>query len=211
MGDVELYNRNTIKPVKTVQHEQFVAEIFDLGNNHQHSLETNVAAAQIGSTSWLPLSRELAHVCTVVVAKITEDFGCSYNSIGEAVYQTKNGAVRLLEWQLCQKYDFVPPVRNNFLSLVGKLIMPDINETCRPLGKDFFDISFTVCLQSNLLCLDQRAVLLGIVMLYRKGKLRSDRIRKERLFTTLLYNLAIQYDLSIDSVIAAYIKHKSSQ
>lgn len=147
-------------------------------------------------------SVELAHVVTVISAKINEEFDHGYNSIRSALFDTENAYVRKMEYEILIMLGFHFKVYN-FVTVIG-LLLAD-NHAPR-LGPVFWDISKEICHNKELLAKDPRLIVISIIILGRRGKLSALKAHRERMFRERIATLAYELELPVSHVISAYIK-----
>lgn len=147
-------------------------------------------------------SVELAHVVTVISAKLNEEFDHGYNSIRSAAYDTENSYVRKMEFEILITLGFHFRIFN-FITVIGLLLADPVPPI---LGSVFWDISKEVCRNKDLLSKDPMLIVLSIVILGKRGKLRALKLHRERLFIEKLATIARELELPMVDVTRAYIK-----
>lgn len=157
-------------------------------------------------------SIELAYVVTVIIAKYNEDDG--YRWTDNAIADTNNRYVIKMEWEICMLINFHIKI-NNFITLIGHIIWHTLTEhqkysdpwTFR-LHSIFFDLSREICMDQNILAKDPQVIIMGCFLLHKMGKLRANRINKERLFHEVMVKISKEYEVDISDFLHAYIKLK---
>lgn len=154
-------------------------------------------------------SYELIYTATAIAADYNEDNG--YN-IDHANIDCNNAYVYKLQWEICKLLNFtICPV--NYLQLIGRILCinnPDESKCNKHLAPIFWDLSKFVCLDYKLCNINPITVLLGIIILYKRGRLMVIKEHRFRKFMMIVKMLSYECETSNLEVIRAYIKSTKS-
>lgn len=232
-----MYKREILKSPKKITRRNFVKTIFDVGYLNGSGYDTMMIAVQVGDffinykdrriayKGWKKkmrnssndpegiadkkcrriYSKELAHTVIVIAEEFNEDH--AYN-IYEANMTCNNSYVYKLEWEICLllKFNINP---SNYIRLMDNLI-GEINyiEYDKYLSTVFWDLSRRICLSRKMSSINPITLLLGIIILHKKGKLKSIRDNRRRKFLMLIIRIGHEYEVSLIDILQAYIKYK---
>jgi hypothetical protein len=207
---IEMYQRDIDKIPDLISREQFVITVFEIGKRSHHAYDNIVGAVQMGDSYCKEgnyYSKELAYVTTIIMAKLNEDDG--FDDIKQAIYELDNSYVRKLEIQLCVKfgYHYKP---YNIMSLLTGIVLHNSYETCKDrFAPIFYDFCFGICLRQSILETNPCTILLAMKMLHRRKRLHCVATYKSRIFYTILFKAAREYEIPFSDMVKAYITTKS--
>lgn len=221
-----MHQRDTYKlPIEIIRVE-FVNIIFDIGSSNFLGYDTIVSAVQIAdnfityphsrksfidSCSTLTInptpqyySLELAYATLSIVSKANEDRSLSTSTL---IAKAANKYVLKIEHELCFILNFHIRV-DNFMTLIGSLLCnPD--DVCIHLEDIFWDLSKFICLDENLIKMDPITLVLGIILIYKYGKLKVIKDIRKRYFQNMIRDLAYEFETTTENVLDRYIDFKN--
>ena len=150
-------------------------------------------------------SIELAHVVVILASKYYED--CISYDTDEALYELENRYIIKMEWEVYTMLKFQITVPN-FTHVIYAILSEQGYSTNWYFGSLFKDLIKEVCLYRELLQMSPATVILGIVLLYRRGKLAAVTKNKQRIFLEIMQRTANDYEVELSSVLKEYIRHK---
>lgn len=184
-----------------ISRDEFVEIIFD--SNPTYAVDTLYSAVEIGDRfiekSNTKYTIDLVHAATNLIAKVTEDFSdfCTKKS----VIETESENVISLEWEIAISFGFEFRSKN-FITLASSLICSDkFFHSC------FWDLTKQICLSKQLMGIDKRTLLCGIIFLILKGKLAAKRANRERIFKEIIEKCSKEFDVPLIDIIRK-IKHE---
>ena len=154
-------------------------------------------------------SIELAHVVTVIAAKYNEDYG--YRNIKQACFDTNNYYVVKMEWEICSIIGLHVKIKN-FVSLFAIILeILGINSS-KEWHPKFYFICYEICYDKILLNTHPKAILMGILLLFKHNKLPLNCIENARriIFERTMIKISHISDTDISDVIKAYIMMKKN-
>lgn len=152
-------------------------------------------------------SVELAHVVTLLTAKIHEDDGYCFSNF--CVQALENRYIYKLEWELCFMFNFHFPLKPNYITILYKTI--NSNDISPVLNKKFWYLSKEICLNKSLMQMNPFAILLGIILLHRKNKLIADIKFRAWKFVNLLSVITFYVDTDQQHIVRMILKHQKSK
>ena len=219
-----MYQWQIPKLPKEINRDQFVKKVFDISNEYNHGFDSLVQAIIIGDdfvnnkTHRIPYifrdkditdefnalseqiySDELACVVVLITGKLNEDIG--YIKTKQAIYDTNNIYVMKMENEIYNLYNFNLKI-DNFMSVLGKL--NSSLQTNLELSNMFIDICRIICMNKSLLYCKPCVIILSLCLLNKKKKLSIMKNYRYKIFETLIINISLIYDISIDNVLSSY-------
>lgn len=150
-------------------------------------------------------SVELAYVTVNIVAKAMEDF--SHSRTITLAQNLENYYVFKMEREICDIINYTVKPKN-IMSFIGCLIWKQPHDSKHVLDTLFWDLSKVICHDKKLLYSNPIAVLMGIIILFKKNKLSTVRENKYRTFITFIEMIAFDYNLDVRDILSEYIKVK---
>jgi hypothetical protein len=203
---------------------QFVKKVFDISIQYNHGFDSLVQAIiiaddfvntkeerhpyifqdkdinkEFNELSAQIYSEELASVVVLITGKINEDNG--YIKTIQAIYHTNNVYVMKMENEIYNLYNFNLKI-DNFMSVLGKL--NSSLQTNLELSNMFIDICRIICMNKSLLYCKPCVIILSLCLLNKKKKLSIMKNYRYKIFETLIINISLIYDISIDNVLSSY-------
>jgi hypothetical protein len=208
-----MYERNNIKNPKLCKRDEFINEIVYLNQHYGHNYDTALMSIKIGddfcqtnkegkiyTNKYIKLnypseriySIELAHVVTIISAKINED--TRYSETINAAKDLINNFVIKLEWEICFLFDFTFKRSYLMSSIVNILGYSDSkNSLYFELIKDISKLS--------LVTVDSYLLSLIIVWLFKYKKLKAYYTVRESKFIKLITLISQEYEIPIPNII----------
>jgi len=207
-----------------ISRDQFVKKVFDISIQYNHGFDSLVQAIiiaddfvntkeerhpyifqdkdinkEFNELSAQIYSEELASVVVLITGKINEDNG--YIKTIQAIYHTNNVYVMKMENEIYNLYNFNLKI-DNFMSVLGKL--NSSLQTNLELSNMFIDICRIICMNKSLLYCKPCVIILSLCLLNKKKKLSIMKNYRYKIFETLIINISLIYDISIDNVLSSY-------
>lgn len=205
-----MYEWDFIKKPDVITRESFVEMVFEIGSSYNHGYDSIIASVQLGD-QYIDMtnniySSELAHVVTLIIGKFNEDHGCTETRL--VLTNTNNKYIVQLENEIYSMIGFHVKIYN-FITVIEDLLL-SYNENFDPsyYHSLFYDISKDICQDKKLLSLNPRAIIIGIIILYKRGLLKSYKINKQRIFLNFIEKISQEYEVDMYAMLHAYIELK---
>lgn len=226
----DLYAHQIASSPESIGRKNFIHKVFEIGWIHYHNLDTILSAVIIGD--WFVRSRrkrpictwcgtdpefmgklvepifsyELAYVASMISSKRFEDTPLLYPSILEAV---PNAIVHKFEWEILLLIKF--SVRTHILARCLRFLLPA--EACpgNEFGSNIYMWLLNICRHIRFTKCSPLAVILGTVLLVRRGRLKSNRFVRQARFKLLLQMIADNCETTVDIATRTYIESRTKE
>lgn len=208
-----MYKRDNIKNPQQCNRDKFISEVIYLNHHYGHTYDTALMSIKIGDdfcqckklgTIYINkdinlnyqveriYSVELAHVSTIIAAKINEDHG--YDSTSNAAKDLMNNFVIKLEWEICYLFNFTFKRSYLMSSIIDILRYADSKNTL------YYELIYDIN-NLTLVTINNYSLSSIIVWLFKNKKLKAYHRVRELKFIKLVKIISNEYNVDIPDIL----------